>query len=103
MIDAIDRIERYMEDIDLPSFEKDDQLQSAVLFQFIVIGEAIRHIDPMILERHPFPWHQPRGFRNFIAHQYNLILPERVFHTTKELQDLRSVLERIQRSEFENR
>lgn len=101
MIDAIDRIERFMEHIGLADFEADEQLQSAVLFQFIIIGEAVRHIDQAILDRHPFKWHQPRGFRNFIAHQYNLILPERVFHTANSLDELRRVLTSILNKEFE--
>ena len=67
---AIEEIEKYTKDVDLLEFENNEMLVSAVLFQFVVAGEAIRHIDDSVLSNHDYPWHKVRAFRNLIAHEY---------------------------------
>jgi uncharacterized protein with HEPN domain len=68
---AIDQIESFTNDIDESEFSNNLLIQSAVLYQFTIIGEAILHIDSDLLLKVHYPWHMVRGFRNFIAHEYH--------------------------------
>ena len=63
---AIKLIKEFVTGIDETTFVKDIKIQSAVQYQFLIIGEAIRYIDDVILAKYSYPWHIPRSFRNFI-------------------------------------
>jgi len=81
-------------------FVTDIKLQSAVLYQFLIIGEAIRHIDDSILNKYQYPWHIPRSFRNFIIHEYHGIKIERIYYATNDLGELEKVMKLILKNEF---
>jgi uncharacterized protein with HEPN domain len=66
---AIQQIESFTEGLNETEFSNNLIVQSAVLYQFTIIGEAILHIDAELLEKVNYPWHMVRGFRNFIAHE----------------------------------
>ena len=100
MHDAILRIQRYVQGMDLRAFESDSRTQDAVLTCFMQLGEAVRSVDLDILDRHPYPWNIVRSFRNFIAHQYHAIEMERVYHAANDLEPLKQVLQRILNTEF---
>lgn len=100
MREAIARIGKYVQGIDLSVFEGDERTRDAVLFQFTILGEAVRHIDPEMLQRHPYPWHLVRAFRNFIAHEYHAIKMERVYRAAHDLGPLDTILKRILEQEF---
>ena len=38
-----------------------------------------------LLRKYPYPWHLPRSFRNYIAHEYFGINLKQVFKTITEL------------------
>ena len=81
-------------------FINDIKLQSAVLFQFLIIGEAIRHIDNFILAKYQYQWHIPRSFRNFIIHEYHGIKMERIYFAANDLDELEKVMMLILKNEF---
>ncbi|WP_149242136.1 HepT-like ribonuclease domain-containing protein [Dyadobacter sp. 32] len=81
-------IREFIENVDEATFVTDSKIQSAVQYQFLVIGEAIRHLDGAILERYDYPWHIPRSFRNFIIHEYHGVKMERVFYAAQNLDAL---------------
>ena len=83
--EACKRIMEFCKDINEQEFIKDEMLNSAVLFQFLIIGEAIRHVDTDILKKYPYQWHLPRSFRNYAAHEYFGINLSQVYKTAKEL------------------
>ena len=82
------------------TFVKDIKIQSAVQFQFLIIGEAIRYIDNSILEKYKYPWHIPRSFRNFIIHEYHGVKMERIYYATKNLDELEELMKQILINEF---
>ena len=100
MLSAIESIEEFMEGNDQNQYLKDIKLQSAVQWQFLVIGEAVRHVDHEVLDKYNYPWHVPRTFRNFITHGYHEIKPERIYHATTDLAPLKEVLQTILANEF---
>lgn len=100
MRESIARIQGYVQDMDMEAFENDRRTQSAVLFEFVIIGEAVRHVDPDMLRHHHYPWHLVRAFRNFIAHEYHAIRLERIFHAANDLRPLDDMLRVILDTEF---
>ncbi len=73
ILEAINLIEEFTNNLTKQSFLNDKVIQSAVLFQFSIIGEAIVQIDSGVLEKYDYPWHYVRSFRNFILHEYHAI------------------------------
>ncbi len=100
IISAIQLINQFVDGEDEVSFLKDIKLQSAVQYQFLIIGEAVRHIDDEILAKYNYPWHIPRSFRNFIIHVYHGIRMERIFYATQDLETLENILKNILKNEF---
>ena len=66
-------------------FVSDPMLSSSVLYQFIIIGEAVRYIDVRLLAKYEYPWHLPKSFRNYIAHEYFGINLRQVYRTVTDL------------------
>ncbi|MCC5937097.1 MAG: DUF86 domain-containing protein [Lunatimonas sp.] len=88
VLQAIELIKEFVDSVDENTFLEDLKIQSAVQYQFLIIGEAIRHIDDRILNKYDYPWHIPRSFRNFIIHVYHGIKKERIYYATQDLDSL---------------
>ncbi|MES2795645.1 MAG: HepT-like ribonuclease domain-containing protein [Bacteroidota bacterium] len=98
---AINDIERYVENENLDSFNENDILHNAVLLQFIVIGEAIVHIENEKLDKYDYQWYKARAFRNMIAHEYFNIKMEAVWNIIiNELPSLKAVVLTMLEKEF---
>ena len=100
VLGAINTIHQFVANVDEPTFITDVKLQSAVQFQFLLIGEAIGNIDFEILDKYKYPWHIPRSFRNFIIHVYHGIKLERVYYAAKDLSELEKQMKSILVNEF---
>ncbi len=98
---AIGDIEKFVEGIDQTFFCENDMLNNAVLLQFIIIGEAIVHVEKEKLDRYNYPWYKVRAFRNIIAHEYFNIKLTAVWEIIqKDLQQLKTVVQTILSKEF---
>jgi uncharacterized protein with HEPN domain len=94
--DAIEKITNYTKGCTEKKFLENEMLQDAVLMQFSNMGEAVVHIEPSILEKHPYPWHLVRSFRNYIAHEYFGINMKKVWSTVIiELPGLQKVMQKM--------
>lgn len=100
ILKAIEMIKMFVLGMDLTEFLKDVKVQSAVQYQFLIIGEAITHIDKDILDKYDYPWHLPRSFRNFIIHVYHGVKLERIFYATQDLDNLEKHMKIILKNEF---
>jgi len=99
--EAILSIRVFCQGKSLEEFRNDDLLFTAVLQKFLVIGESVSRIDIEILDKYEFPWHKPRAFRNFIAHEYFQIKPERIWETIEsDLISLEIIVNIILKAEF---
>ena len=85
---SILKIKSFVKNLSTDDFLSDILVQNAVLYQFIIIGEAIRHVDKSILDKYQYPWHIPRSFRNFLAHEYHKIRLESVYNAANDLDEL---------------
>ena len=49
---AARRIQRFVADVEAATFRRDDKLQSAVIFQLLIIGEATKHLSEDLQSAH---------------------------------------------------
>lgn len=71
IVEAIDRISRWLSGIDADGWDDDDMLRAAVLQQLTTIGEASRSVNNQLQEQHPeIPWRRIADFRNVAVHEY---------------------------------
>ncbi len=100
-LEAISKINDFIDRKSKESFLNDAVLQNAILFQFAILGEAVVHIDRELLDKYPYPWYNVRSFRNFILHEYPAIEIWIVWETAKnDLPGLKQVIETILDKEF---
>ncbi len=98
---AIADIERFTKNETLESFCKNDILHDAVMMQFIIIGEAIIHVENEKLDKYDYPWYKVKSFRNMIAHEYfNIKLPAVRQIIENDLQQLKQTVQVILTKEF---
>lgn len=83
--EATGKILLFCENVSEQEFIKNNMLHSSVLYQFIIIGEAILYVDIEILKKYPYKWHLPRSFRNYAAHEYFGINLNQVYKTIREV------------------
>ncbi|MBL0340705.1 MAG: DUF86 domain-containing protein [Bacteroidetes bacterium] len=101
IINAIDRIAGHTLNKDETTFLRNEMLIDAVLYQFIIIGEAILFIENEKLARYSYPWHLVRGFRNYLAHEYFGVNMKMVWETVvTDLPNLKKVVQQILEKEF---
>ena len=101
ILEAIQLIREFVAGVSEAAFLKDIKNQSAVQYQFLIIGEAIRYMDDDILAKYNYPWHVPRSFINFIIHVYHGVKMERIYYATQELDELEKQINLILKNEFE--
>ncbi len=71
ILDRIHRIETYTAD-GREAFNQSSVQQDAVIFCFTIIGEAIKHLDEVLLAQQPhIDWRGFARFRDFLIHQYH--------------------------------
>jgi uncharacterized protein with HEPN domain len=101
IMEAIKKIEAFIQNHTRESFLNNDVVISATLFQFAIIGEAIRLVNNEILDKYKYPWHSVRAFRNFILHEYHAISYRIVWDAAKaDLPQLKEVIAEILKKEF---
>ena len=98
---AINDIGTFTFKVSKNDFSNDNFLSSAVLFQFSVIGEAVIHIETLILDKYEYPWYKVRSFRNLISHEYFNIKLSAVWDIIiNDLPELKQIIDKILDNEF---
>ncbi len=96
--DAIAAIREHLKRVDRAAPKMDDaMLHDALLFQFVVIGEAVKHLATSTCESAPeIPWADVAGLRDLIAHEYFRIDIHRVLEIVEhDLAPLERAIERL--------
>lgn len=71
---AINAVNEFVAGLTLDDFLTMEMVNSAVKWQFIIMGEATNRLSATFIAEHPhIPWHQIRGMRNRLAHEYDSI------------------------------
>lgn len=79
ILEALDRIDAFTRNTGYESFVTDEKTAQAVVFNFLVIGEAVRNISPSVTDAYPeIPWREIAGMpekiqRSSFAVDYDLV------------------------------
>jgi uncharacterized protein with HEPN domain len=97
MLDAIVEIQAQTRSISLEEFSANTTLHKAVLYNFIIIGEAANAVPQEIQARYPnVPWRDARDLRNVMTHEYFQVSLRLVWKTIHQYLDpLATELEQI--------
>ncbi len=92
---AIASISHRIDGKTLPAIQRDETLTKAILYDFMVIGEASRHVPAAIQIRYPtIPWRLMGDLRNIVAHKYFQIDIATIWETIQ--QDLPALIPELQ-------
>ena len=85
----------FVQDMQEEDFLEDFKTQSAVLYQLIVMGEAVKRLSFELRKQHPeIPWAAIAGMRDHLTHGYDVVDWEEVWRTaTRDMPDLLHKLE----------
>ena len=98
---ACEKIAQYVGKLKIHNFLSDSKVQDAVLYQLIIIGEAVVHIDNEILEKYDYPWFKIRALRNYAAHEYFNIQMWTIWEiATRHNNELHEMINEILKKEF---
>jgi uncharacterized protein with HEPN domain len=97
ILTALDSIDSYINGMSFEAFVVDDKTVNAVIYNFLVIGEAVKRLPQTITDTYPeIPWRQIAGMRDKLTHTYFSIDYELVWKTiTVVLPQYRAVIQKI--------
>ncbi|MDI6766880.1 MAG: DUF86 domain-containing protein [Bacteroidota bacterium] len=85
ILEAINRIARFIAEINIDEFLRDDKTKSAVVWNVEIIGEAAKQIPKQIRQRYKdIPWNDMAKMRDKISHAYFGVRYEIVWNVAKE-------------------
>lgn len=95
ILNAIRSILEYIDGVEEETFGNDAKTIDAILFNFMILGEAANRIPETVRLRYPdVPWREMVNMRNFIVHVYWGTHLEIVWRTIHD--DLRPLVPRLE-------
>ena len=97
ILTALERIDSYTKGMSFEAFVADEKTVNAVIYNFLVIGEAVKLLPQTVTGKYPeIPWRQIAGMRDKLTHTYFSIDYELVWKTiTIVLPQFRRVIQKI--------
>lgn len=97
ILTALDRIDSYTNGMNYEAFVADEKTANAVIYNFLVIGEAVKMLPETVTDNSPeIPWRQIVGMRDKLTHAYFSTDYELVWKTiTVVLPQFRAVIRKI--------
>ncbi len=87
---AANKVHIFISTVSYEKFIEDELVQSAVIRQLEIMGEAVKRLSPAFRADHPLiPWQQIAGLRDRLIHAYDDINNERIWIiVTQDVPDL---------------
>jgi uncharacterized protein with HEPN domain len=80
IVRAGNRILDYVGGLDRATVESSAMIRAAVLYEFLVMGEAVKRLSPAFRGSRPeIPWSQIAGMRDVLIHGYDRVEFDRVW------------------------
>jgi len=100
ILEAIEKIEKFVKDVDYDDFLENDLVQSAVIRQIEIIGEAASKLSSNLRKKYSeIPWQDIIGMRHKLIHGYFGVDVDVVWETIKkDVPKLKKDVERILKS-----
>lgn len=94
---ASERIAKFLAGTGREAFLTDELVQSAVLHQLLVVGEAAKRLSSEFRAAHPeMPWTDMAGMRDKLIHEYDVVDIEEVWLTaTRDISALLAWLQGV--------
>jgi uncharacterized protein with HEPN domain len=101
ILEAASEILRDTENITFEEFEANHQILTASLYNFIIIGEAVKNLPETLRQKYvQVEWKGVVAFRDILAHQYFRINPEIIWDTIQnKLPTLKQQIEEMIKAE----
>lgn len=82
ILQAINKIEQYTNNMSLDDFRHDIKTQDAVVRNLEIIGEAVKHIPDDVCKKYPdISWRPAAAMRDFLIHNYPAVDADAVWET----------------------
>jgi uncharacterized protein with HEPN domain len=66
------KVIQFQQGINKTDFMQDDKTQSAIVFQLMIVGEAVKRLSQEFRAQHPeIPWQLIAGMRDNLIHNYD--------------------------------
>ena len=97
ILDAINQIESYTDNLKYEKFMADRLYQDAIIRELEIIGEAVRKVHRKITDKYgDIPWKKMAGMRDKLIHNYFGVDLDAVWDTVKEdIPELKEKIENI--------
>ncbi len=91
---AAKQIQLFLEGVDKEQFDGSSLIQSAVIRQIEIIGEAVKRLSPSFRAAHTdIPWRQMAGMRDHLIHAYDHVDIDEVWNAAQS--DIPAIISRI--------